>query len=204
MKKFWNGLKKRYLNGIAEMKVDAGLTSMMYLAATIVEIFILCKVIPENAMQYTKTLGVNLVLVYLYSFVVNQFDQNSTSKLIQGLVFVAIGLFVGYTIARGINFLLLLALFVAPIIVAIAMIFVQENCVLFEDFINLKGIGNFGTVVLTTLIPVITITVPLIFLEWSILYKIAIVCLIVQHNKLQKTSRELHYYNMSTRWTNCD
>ena len=175
MKKFCKGVKKRYLNGIAEMKVDAGLTSMMYLAATIVEIFSLCKVTPENAMQYTKTLGVNLVLVYLYSFVVNQFDQNSTSKLVQGLVFVAIGLFVGCTIARGINFLLLLALFVAPIIVAIAMIFVQENCVLFEDFINLKGIGNFGTVVLTTLIPVITITVPLIFLEWSILYKIAIV-----------------------------
>ena len=175
MKKFWNGLKKRYLNGIAEMKVDAGLTSMMYLAATIVEIFILCKVTPENSMQYIKTLGVNLVLVYLYSIVVNQFDQNSTSKLVQGLVFVAIGLFVGCTIARGINFLLLLALFVVPIIVAIAMIFVQENCVLFEDFINLKGIGNFGTVVLTTLIPVITITVPLIFLEWSILYKIAIV-----------------------------
>ena len=175
MKKFLNGLKKRYLNGIAEMKVDAGLTSMMYLAATIVEIFILCKVTPENYMQYIKTLGVNLVLVYLYSIVVNQFDQNSTSKLVQGLVFVAIGLFVGCTIARGINFLLLLALFVVPIIVAIAMIFVQENCVLFEDFINLKGIGNFGTVVLTTLIPVITITVPLIFLEWSILYKIAIV-----------------------------
>ena len=175
MKKFLNGLKKRYLNGIAEMKVDAGLTSMMYLAATIVEIFILCKVTPENYMQYIKTIGVNLVLVYLYSIVVNQFDQNSKSKLVQGLVFVAIGLFVGCTIARGINFLLLLALFVAPIIVAIAMIFVQENCVLFEDFINLKGIGNFGTVVLTTLIPVITITVPLIFLEWSILYKIAIV-----------------------------
>ena len=175
MKKFLNGLKKRYLNGIAEMKVDAGLTSMMYLAATIVEIFILCKVTPENSMQYIKTLGVNLVLVYLYSIVVNQFDQNSTSKLVQGLVFVAIGLFVGGTIAKGINFLLLLALFVVPIIVAIAMIFVQENCVLFEDFINLKGIGNFGTVVLTTLIPVITITVPLIFLEWSILYKIAIV-----------------------------
>ena len=175
MKKFWKGLKKRYLNGIAEMKVDAGLTSMMYLAATIVEIFILCKVTPENYMQYIKTLGVNLVLVYLYSIVVNQFDQNSTSKLVQGLVFVAIGLFVGCTIARGINFLLLLALFVVPIIVAIAMIFVQENGVLFEDFINLKGIGNFGTVVLTTLIPVITITVPLIFLEWSILYKIAII-----------------------------
>ena len=157
------------------MKVDAGLTSMMYLAATIVEIFILCKVTPENYMQYIKTLGVNLVLVYLYSIVVNQFDQNSTSKLVQGLVFVAIGLFVGCTIARGINFLLLLALFVVPIIVAIAMIFVQENGVLFEDFINLKGIGNFGTVVLTTLIPVITITVPLIFLEWSILYKIAII-----------------------------
>ena len=175
MKKFLNGLKKRYLNGIAEMKVDAGLTSMMYLAATIVEIFILCKVTPENSMQYIKTLGVNLVLVYLYSIVVNQFDQNSTSKLVQGLVFVAIGLFVGGTIAKGINFLLLLALFVVPIIVAIAMIFVQENCVLFEDFINLKGIGNFGTVVLTTLIPAITIAVPLIFLEWSILYKIAIV-----------------------------
>ena len=175
MKKFLNGLKKRYLNGIAEMKVDAGLTSMMYLAATIVEIFILCKVTPENYMQYIKTLGVNLVLVYLYSIVVNQFDQNSTSKLVQGLVFVAIGLFVGCTIARGINFLLLLALFVVPIIVSIAMIYVQENCVLFEDFINLKGIGNFGTVVLTTLIPVITITVPLIFLEWSIWYKIAIV-----------------------------
>ena len=175
MKKFWKGLKKRYLNGIAEMKVDAGLTSMMYLAATIVEIFILCKVTPENAMHYTKTLGVNIVLVYLYSAVVNQLNQNSTSKLVQGLVFVAIGLFVGCTIAKGINFLILFALFVVPIIVAIAMIFVQENCVLFEDFINLKGIGNFGTVVITTLIPVITITVPLIFLEWSILYKIAIV-----------------------------
>ena len=175
MKKFWNGLKKRYLEGIAWMKVDEGLPSMMYLATIIMEIFILCKVTPENAVQYAKALGINLVLVYPYSIVVNQFKQNSMVKLVQRLVVVAIGLFVGCTIARGINFLLLLALFVAPIIVAIAMIFVQENCVLFEDFINLKGIGNFGTVVLTTLIPVITITVPLIFLEWSILYKIAIV-----------------------------
>lgn len=175
MKKFWKGLKKRYLEGIAWMKLDEGLPSMMYLAATIVEIFILCKVTPENYMQYIKTLGVNLVLVYLYSIMVNQFDQNRTSKLVQGLGFIAIGLFVGCTIAKGTNFLLLLALFVVPIIVAIAMIFVQENYVGFEDFINLKGIGNFGTVVLTTLIPVITITVPLIFLEWSILTKIAII-----------------------------
>lgn len=175
MKKFWNGLKKRYLEGIAWMKFDEGLPSMMYLATIIMEIFILCKVTPENAVQYANALGINLVLVYPYSIVVNQFKQNSMVKLVQRLVVVAIGLFVGCTIAKGINFLLLLALFVVPIIVAIAMIYVQENNVLFEDFINLKGIGNFGTVVLTTLIPVITITVPLIFLEWSILYKIAIV-----------------------------
>lgn len=175
MNKLWKGLKKRYLEGIVWMKVDEGLPSMMYLAATIMEIFILCKVTPENAMQYAKTLGVNIVLVYLYSIVVNQFNQNSTVRLVQRLGFVAIGLFLGFTIARGLNFWILFALFVVPILVAIAMIYVQENHVLFEDFINLKGIGNFGTVVLTTLIPAITITVPLIFLEWSIWAKIATV-----------------------------
>ena len=176
MKKFWKGLKSRYLQGIAEMKVDAGLPSMMYLATTLMEIFILCKVTPENAMQYTKTLGVNLILVYLYSIVVNQFNPNGTTvKLVQQLGFVGIALLVGFTIARGLNFWLLFALFVVPIVVAIAMIYVSENNVLFEDFINLKGIGNFGTIVLTTLIPVIAITAPLIFLEWNIWAKIAIV-----------------------------
>lgn len=175
LNKFWKGLKKRYLIGIAEMKVDEGLPSMMYLATTIMEIFILCKVIPENAMQYIKTLGVNLVLIYVYSIVVNKFIQNGTVRLVQRLGFVAIGLFLGFTIARGLNFWLLFALFVAPILVAIAMIYVQENYVGFEDFINLKNIGNFGTVVLTTLIPAITITVPLIFLEWNFLTKIAVV-----------------------------
>ena len=81
----------------------------------------------------------------------------------------------GFTIARDLNFWLLFALFVVPIVIALAMIYVGENYIDFEDFINLKGIGNFGTVVLTTLIPVITIATPLIFLEWSILTKIAIV-----------------------------
>ena len=175
MNKFWKGLKMRYLEGIAWMKVDEGLPSMMYLAATIMEIFILFKATPENAMQYAKTLGVNLVLVYLYSIVVNQFNQNSTVRLVQRLGFVAIGLFLGFTVARGLNFWLLFALFVVPILVALAMIYVEENYVGFEDFINLKGIGKFGTVVLTALIPVITITAPLIFLEWSIFAKIAIV-----------------------------
>ena len=175
MSKFWKSLKSRYFEGIAWMKVDEGLPSMMYLATTIMEIFILCKVTPENAMQYGKTLGVNLVLVYLYSIVINQFNQNSTVRLVQRLGFVGIALLLGFTIARGLNFLLLFALFVVPIVVAIGMVYVEENCVDFEDFINLKNIGNFGTVVLTTLIPVITIIAPLIFLEWSIWAKIAIV-----------------------------
>ena len=120
------------------MKVDEGLPSMMYLAVTIMEIFILCKVIPENAMQYAKTLGVNCVLVYLYSIWVNQFNQNSTVKLVQRIVFIGIALLIGSTIARGLNLLLLFALFVVPIIVAFGMIFVQGEHVLFEDFINLE------------------------------------------------------------------
>lgn len=36
----------------------------------------------------------------------------------------------------------------------------------------------------------------------SVALIIAIIGLIVQHKKLQKTSRELHYYNISTRWSN--
>lgn len=175
MNKFLKGLKRRYFKGIEWMKVDEGLSSMMYLAVTIMEIFILCKVIPENAMQYAKTLGVNCVLVYLYSIWVNQFNQNSTVKLVQRIVFIGIALLIGSTIARGLNLLLLFALFVVPIIVAFGMIFVQGEHVLFEDFINMKGIGNVGTVVLTTLIPVLAIIVPLILLEWAILTKIAIV-----------------------------
>ena len=55
------------------------------------------------------------------------------------------------------------------------MIYVEENCALFEDFIELKKIGNFGTVVLTTLIPVIAIMIPLIFMRFSIWYIIVIV-----------------------------
>lgn len=176
MNKFWKGFKRRYLEGIAWMKVDEGLPSMMYLATTLMGIFILCKVTPENAMQYAKTLGVNLVLVYLYSIVANQFNQNgSIVRFVQSLGFVVMELSLGFTIARGLNFWLLFALIVVPIVVALAMIYVEENYVDFEDFIKLKGIGNFGTVVLTTLIPVITITAPLISLEWSIFTKIAIV-----------------------------
>ena len=105
----------------------------------------------------------------------NQFIPNNTVKIVQELGFVVIGLFIGFTIARGLNILLLFALFVVPIFVAFTMMLVQDNCVGLEDLINLKRIGNIGTVVLTTLIPVITITVPLIFLEWSIFAKIAIV-----------------------------
>ena len=173
--KFWKGLKTWYFEGIEWMKIGEGLPGVMYLATTIMEIFILCKLIPENAMQYTKILGINLFLVYLYSIVINQFNQNRTVRFVQRLGFVGIALFVGFTIARGLNFMLLFALFVVPIIVALATIYVEENYVGVEDFINPKNISNFKTVLLTTLIPVITITVPLIFLEWNILVKIAIV-----------------------------
>lgn len=176
MKKFWNGLQKRYLRGIVEMKMDSGLTSMMYLATTLMEIFILYKVTPENAMEYTKTLGINLVLVYLYSIVANLFVPNKTFKLLQLLGMIGIELAVcAIAIVKELNFLLLLVALVLPIIVSFTMSFVQETCTLFEDFIHIKGIGNFGTVVLTTLIPVVTIAIPLIFLNWNIFIKIAIV-----------------------------
>ena len=119
--------------------------------------------------------GVTLQMIKISIMVVNQFNQNSMVRMVQRLGFIAIGLFLGFTIAKGLNFWFLFAMFVAPILIALAMIYMEENYVGFEDFINLKGIGNFGTVVLTTLVPAITITVPLIFMEWSIFVKIAIV-----------------------------
>ena len=153
---------------------------MMYLAVCIIEFFILCKVTPENTMQYAKVLGVNFVWVYLYSIMVKRFmlklfKQNSTVKRIERFGFAVIGLFIGLIIARSLKPLLLLVVFAIPIIVAIGMIYVEENCALFEDFIELKKIGNFGTVVLTTLIPVIAIMIPLIFMRFSIWYIIVIV-----------------------------
>lgn len=180
MKKLWRGLKKRYFDGVLCMKIGGGLPSMMYLAVSIIEFFILCKITPENTMQYAKVLGVNFVWVYLYSimakrFMLKLFKQNSTVKRIERFDFAVIGLFIGLIIARSLKPLLLLVVFAIPIIVAIGMIYVEENCALFEDFIELKKIGNFGTVVLTTLIPVIAIMIPLIFMRFSIWYIIAIV-----------------------------
>lgn len=35
----------------------------------------------------------------------------------------------------------------------------------------------------------------------SVALIIAIICLIVQHKKLQKIRKELHHYNISTRWS---
>lgn len=180
MKKLWRGLKKRYFDGVLCMKIGGGLPSMMYLAVCIIEFFILCKVTPENTMQYAKVFGVNFVWVYLYSIMVKRFmlklfKQNSTVKRIERFGFAVIGLFIGLIIARSLRPLLLLVVFAIPIIVAIGMIYVEENCALFEDFIELKKIGNFGTVVLTTLIPVIAIMIPLIFMRFSIWYIIVIV-----------------------------
>ena len=180
MKKLWRGLKKRYFDGVLCMKIGGGLPSMMYLAVCIIEFFILCKVTPENTMQYAKVLGANFVWVYLYSimakrFMLKLFKQNSTVKRIERFGFAVIGLFIGLIIARSLKLLLLLVVFAIPIIVAIGMIYVEENCALFEDFIELKKIGNFGTVVLTTLIPVIAIMIPLIFMRFSIWYIIVIV-----------------------------
>lgn len=180
MKKLWIGLKKRYFDGVLCIKIGGGLPSMMYLAVCIIEFFILCKVTPENTMQYAKVLGANFVWVYLYSimakrFMLKLFKQNSTVKRIERFGFAVIGLFIGLIIARSLKPLLLLVVFAIPIIVAIGMIYVEENCALFEDFIELKKIGNFGTVVLTTLIPVIAIMIPLIFMRFSIWYIIVIV-----------------------------
>lgn len=179
MKKLWRGLKKRYFDGVLCMKIGGGLPSMMYLAVCIIEFFILCKVTPENTMQYAKVLGANFVWVYLYSimakrFMLKLFKQNSTVKRIERFGFAVIGLFIGLIIARSLKPLLLLVVFAIPIIVAIGMIYVEKNCALFEDFIELKKIGNFGTVVLTTLIPVIAIMIPLIFMRFSIWYIIVI------------------------------
>ena len=36
----------------------------------------------------------------------------------------------------------------------------------------------------------------------SVALIIAIVCLIVQHNKLYRTKEQLRWYNLSTRWAN--
>ena len=102
-------------------------------------------------------------------------NQNSTVMWLERFGFAVIGLFIGLIIARSLKPLLLLVVFAIPIIVAIGMIYVEENCALFEDFIELKKIGNFGTVVLTTLIPVIAIMIPLIFMRFSIWYIIVIV-----------------------------
>ncbi|CDB31854.1 unknown [Clostridium sp. CAG:575] len=181
MKKLWRGLKKRYFDGVLCMRIGGGLPSMMYLAVCIIEFFILCKVTPENTMQYAKIFGVNFVWMYLYSsiivkrFMLKRLNQNSTVMWLERFGFAAIGLFIGLIIARSLKPLLLLVVFAIPIIVAIGMIYVEENCALFEDFIELKKIGNFGTVVLTTLIPVIAIMIPLIFMRFSIWYIIVIV-----------------------------
>lgn len=176
MSKVWKFLKKRYLRGIEWMKVDEGLPSMMYLAVTIMEIFIFCKVMPENAMQYAKVLGVNLIFVYLYSIVVvERLDPNRIVKPVQTMTFIVMGLILCFTMAKNLNYCFLFSLIVAPILIAYVMIYVQENYIGFEDFIKLKGIGYFGTVVLTTAIPTITIIAPLITLEWGIFVKIIIV-----------------------------
>lgn len=176
MSKVWEFFKKRYLRGIEWMKVDEGLPSMMYLAVIIMEIFVICKVMPENAMQYAKVLGVNLIFVYLYSIVVVKwFDSNRIVKPVQTMIFIVMGLILCFTMAKNLNYWFLLSLLVAPILIACFMIYVQENYIGFEDFIKLKGIGNFGTVVLTTAIPTITIIIPLVTLEWGIVVKIIIV-----------------------------
>lgn len=49
-------LEKRYFDGVLCMRIGGGLPSMMYLAVCIIEFFILCKVTPENTMQYAKFL----------------------------------------------------------------------------------------------------------------------------------------------------
>ena len=175
MSKLWKGLKSRYLEGVRWMQFNEGLPSMMYLATTITILLVFFRVTPENAIQYVVTSMVNVIAIYLYSFVVRQFDMYGPLRIIQFVIAVLIGLLVIGTIGNSLNFLLLAILFVVPIIVAGSTIYLEENCTFSEDFYSLMCVNGFTTVIISTLLPMIVIAAPLFFLKWSIFTKIAIV-----------------------------
>lgn len=176
MSKLWKGLKSRYLEGVEWMQDNEGLPSMMYLATTIMILLIFFRLTPENAMQYVVTSMVNVIAVYLYSFVIlRRFTLYGPIRVVQFLGAIVIQFFVGYIVGSGLSFWLLVTLFVVPIIVAGSMIPLQENCTFVSDFFAFKCISGFTTVVISTLLPMIVIALPLFFLEWSIFTKVAIV-----------------------------
>ena len=175
MSKLWKGLKSRYLSGIDWMRDDEGLASMMYLATTItivLEFFIWA---PENAMRYAVTGIVNVIAVYLYSFVMLRIHLYGELRMVQFLGAVAIEFLIGGIVGSGLNFWLLSILFVVPIIVAGCMILMQENCMSLSNFFAGRRISGFAIVIISALLPAIFIAFPLFFLEWSIFTKVAIV-----------------------------
>lgn len=176
MKKVWNALKERYLEGISWMKVGEGLASMMYFATTIIELLILFNVVQEDAKRYTIAVVVNLALIYLYSIGVNQIVQNDTTRFLQRVGLTGSGMITGFTIIRGLNPWVLFALYIVPIFMAVCTVYMQKNIVRYEDIIKGKNMSRFGVILYTTFIPVITIVMALIFIEMelSVFTKIAI------------------------------
>ena len=166
MSKLWKGLKSRFLEGVEWMRrYNEGLPSMMYLATTIAILLIFFRVTPENAMRYVVTSMVNVIVVYLYSFMMlRSFTLYGTTVQFFGAIVIQV--LVGYIVGSGLNFWLLVILFVAPIIIAGSMILLQENCTFASDFV---------AVIISIMLPMIVIALPLFFLEWSVFTKIAIV-----------------------------
>lgn len=193
MKNPWKSLKARYLEGIELMKEEVGIPSMMYLATTILILLIYCLLAPETATQYVTTGAVNVILVYLYSWLVSHFIFPGTSWLLKPLGSIIIQFLVGYVLGRSLSFWLLLVLFVVPIIAAIIMIFVTESFINYEYFIHIKGLGIFSFVIFYTLIPILAIVGPLFFLEWSIWVKLAIVFGFILISPLMCWAEEYEY-----------
>lgn len=173
MCKLCRGFMKLYLKGFERMKGDEGLPSMMYLATIISILLIFFSLTPENATQYVLTGIYNVILVYLYSFVMH--PKNGIYGIVKFVGAIFIQFFVGYVVGRGLDFGLLLTLFVVPIIIACSMIYLQENCTFLDDLFTSKCINFFAAVIISTLFPVILIAIPMFFLDWSILIKIAII-----------------------------
>lgn len=175
MDRFFKKWRNRYFEGIAWMKIDEGFASMMYIAATLSMYFIICQVIPEKTNQYAILMGVNVFLVYVYSVISNNFIKNNTVRMVQLIGFIIIEILVLLILGRGLDLWFAIGLMFIPIAVAVSMVFVQENYLFFEDFINIKNIDRFGTVVITTGIPTLTAAIPLMYMPWSIFVKILIV-----------------------------
>lgn len=175
MCKLWKGLKNRYHDGIEWMKLGEGLPSMMYLATTIAILLVFFIVMPENAMQYLLTGTACMIVVYWYSFLMSRRFVHGMDRMIPLLGIIAIVCFGVEILGSGLNFWLLVVLFVIPVIVACGMIFLQENCLSLEDFFAFNCSSTFEVVIISALLPTIVIILPLFFLEWSIFTKIAIV-----------------------------